>query len=107
MRQPHAIRRSMTSKSIKRALLAISPDPQGLSSHSLRKSWGMQLYKASGYDLLIVRDGLDPHSVAVTQVYLPTSADRLDACMRDTDWTLRRPRRSKLPAKPGHFGEGD
>ena len=102
--RPHAIRRSMAQKIIKKALSKIAADPQGLSSHSLRKSWGLRLYEASGHDLLIVRDGLGHRSVAVTQIYLPTSADRMEACMRETDWTHRHPRRAKLPAKPGHFG---
>lgn len=41
--QPHAIRRSMAQKIIKRALSKIVADPLGLSSHSLRKSWGLRL----------------------------------------------------------------
>lgn len=103
--QPHAIRRSMAQKIIKRALSKIVSDPQGLSSHSLRKSWGLRLYEATGHDLLLVRDWLGHRSIAVTRIYLPTSADRLEAGMRATDWTHRNPRRLKLPAKPGHFGE--
>lgn len=67
-----AICRSMAEKIIKRALIAVCDDPQGLSTHSLRKSWGLWLYRASGHDLLVVRDGLGHGSVAVTQVYLPT-----------------------------------
>ena len=62
----------MAEKIIKRALIAVCDDPQGLSTHSLRKSWGLRLYRASGHDLLVVRDGLGHGSVAVTQVYLPT-----------------------------------
>lgn len=87
--QPHAIRRSMAQKIIKKALSRIASEPQGVSSHSLRKSWGLRLYEASGHDLMIVRDGLGHRSVAVTQIYLPTSADRMEACMRQTDWTHR------------------
>lgn len=45
----------MAEKIIKRAFREISDDTHGLSSHSLRKSWAMRLYKASGHDLLIVR----------------------------------------------------
>jgi hypothetical protein len=35
---------------------------------------------------LAVRDGLGNRSVAVTQIYLSTSADRVETCMRKTDW---------------------
>ena len=65
---PKPITRSMAEKIIKRAFRVISDDTQGLSSHSLRKSWAVRLYQASGHDLLIVRDGLGHRSVAVTQV---------------------------------------
>jgi len=44
----------MAQKIIKRALSKIVPDPLGLSSQSLRKSWGMRLYEATGHDLLLV-----------------------------------------------------
>jgi integrase len=92
---PRPICRWMAQKIIKRALSAIAEDPQGLSSHSLRKSWGLRLYEASGRDLLVVRDGLGHRSVAVTQIYLPIHADRVEACMRATDWTHRNPRRRR------------
>lgn len=37
-------------RSSKQAFHVISDDPRGLSSHSLRKSWAMPLYEASGHD---------------------------------------------------------
>ena len=52
------------------------------------------LYEASGHDLLIVRDGLGHRSVAVTQVYLPTSRARVESLILRTDWT-RRPNRPR------------
>jgi integrase len=55
---PKPITRSMAEKIIKRAFRVISDETLELSSHSLRKSWAMRLYEASGHDLLIVRDGL-------------------------------------------------
>ena len=70
-------------------------------SAAIRSSWRHAATVASAAN---VRDGLGHRSVAVTQIYLPTSSDRMEACMRETDWTLRNPRRAKLPAKPGHFG---
>ena len=45
----------MAEKIIKRALRSITSDNQGLSTHSLRKSWALRLYEASGHDLLVVR----------------------------------------------------
>ncbi len=92
------ITRSMAEKIIKRTFHVISDDTQGLSSHSLRKSWAMRLYEASGHDLLIVRDGLGHRSVAVTQVYLPTARARVESLILKTDWTRRHPRRSESAA---------
>jgi integrase len=95
-----AIGRSSAEKIIKRALRRISPDPQGLSTHSLRKSWAVRLYEASGHNLLIVRDGLGHRSVAVTQVYLPTARCRVDELILKSDWTHRKPRTPKLVPIP-------
>jgi integrase len=96
--EPQSIGRSMAEKIIKRALRTISPDPQGLSTDSLRKSWAVRLYEASGHDLLIVRDGLGHHSVEVTQVYLPTARSRVDELILKTDWTHRKPRAPRSAA---------
>ena len=51
-----AISRSSAEKIIKRALRRISPDPQGLSTHSLRKSWAV--YAAVGIKRLMPTAGL-------------------------------------------------
>jgi integrase len=96
--EPQSIGRSMAEKIVKRALRTISPDPQGLSTHSLRKSWAVRLYEASDHDLLIVRDGLDHHSVEVTQVYLPTTRSRVDELILKTDWTHHKPHMPKNTA---------
>jgi integrase len=95
---PKPITRSMAQKIIKRAFRVISDDTQGLSSHSLRKSWAMRLYEASGHDLLIVRDGLGHRSVAVTQLYLPTARARVESLILKTDWTRRGSHRSESAA---------
>ena len=79
----------MAEEIIKRAFRVISDDTQGLSGHSLRKSWTMRLYEVSGHELLIVRDGLGQRSVAVTQVYLPTARARVESPILKTDWTRR------------------
>lgn len=70
-------------------------DPQSLSTHSLRKSWSVRLYEASGHDLLVVRDGLGHRSVAVTQAYLPTDQAKMEDLILCGDWT-----RSKKPRSP-------
>ena len=86
---------SMAEKIIKRALVTVCADPQGLSTHSLRKSWSVRLYDASGHDLQVVRDGLGHRSVAVTQAYLPTDQAKMEDLIRQGDWT-----RSKKPTSP-------
>jgi site-specific recombinase XerD len=85
---PKPLCRSSAEKIIKRVLLGVAPnDPNGLSTHSLRKSWASRLYEESGHDLLCVRDGLGHSSVAVTQLYLPVNRQRLDELMAKADWT--------------------
>ncbi len=49
---------------------------------------------------MIVRDGLGHHSVAITQVYLPTARSRVDALILKSDWTHRKPRAPKLRPIP-------
>jgi len=88
--------RSSAEKIIKRQLGGICADPQGLSTHSLRKSWASRLYEKSGHDILIVRDGLGHRSVAVTQRYLPVRRAEVDAFILQSDWTRRSP-----SAQPG------
>lgn len=60
----------------------------------------MRLYEASGHNLFIVRDGLGHRSVAVKQVYLPTSRSRVDDLILQSDWTHRKPRAPKLVPIP-------
>ena len=81
--------RSTAERIIKRALLQICPDPQGLSTHTLRKSWALRLFYESVHDLLMVRDGLGHRSVAVTQRYLPVRRAELDELILKSDWTRR------------------
>jgi len=91
---------SMAEKIIKQALVAVCGDPQGLSTHSLRKSWSVRLYEASGHDLLVVRDGLGHRSVAVTQTYLPTDQAKMEDFIRQSDWTRsNKPKPPKFAAK--------
>lgn len=97
---PKPICLSMAEKIIKRALIAVCADPQGLSTHSLRKSWSVRLYEASGHDLLVVHDGLGHHSVAVTQAYLPTDQAKMEDLILQGDWTRsKKPRPPKIAAK--------
>lgn len=39
-------------------LRRVCSEPQGLSSHSLRKTSAEELYRISGYDIHLVREGL-------------------------------------------------
>jgi len=85
--------RSSAEKIVKRVLTQISPDdPQGLSSHSLRKCFAEIIYQECGQDLLCVRDALGHSSVAVTQVYLASNRKRIDAAILRCD-SSRMPRR--------------
>lgn len=96
---PKTITRSMAEKIIKTQLRLISDDPQALSTHSLRKTFAVRLYEASGHDLLLVRDGLGHSSVAVTQVYLPIAHSKLEAMVLRGDWTRRVQRRFSRPGR--------
>lgn len=87
--------RSSAEKIIKRILLEICNDKTGLSTHSLRKTFAMRVYRSSNNDLLVVRDALGHSSVAVTQIYVPTSRERVLQAIRRGDWT-RRSQRSSL-----------
>ncbi len=50
----------------------------------------------------VVRDGLGHCSVAVTQVYLPTSRTRMEEMIRRNDWT--RSSKNGAKAKPDASG---
>jgi integrase len=89
-----ALGRSAAEKFIKKILLQIAErDLQGLSTHSLRKSWSRRLYLESGRDILAVRDGLCHSSIAVTQAYLEVDRGWVEQCILSGDWT--RPSRQR------------
>lgn len=82
--------RSAAEKFIKEILMRIADqDLQGLSTHSLRKSWALRLWIASGKDILAVRDGLSHSSVEISQDYLSVDRTRVDECILAGDWTRR------------------
>lgn len=83
--------RSSAEKIVKAHLLAVAQtDRDALSTHSLRKSYGVRIFRETGNDLLCARDALGHSSVAVTQVYLPTNRARIDAATLKSDWTRMR-----------------
>lgn len=89
-RAPKALCRSSAEKLIKGALIAIAPnDPQGLSTHALRKTFASRIYEDSGHDLLCVREALGHSSVAVTQLYLPVNRGKVDALILKRDRTRK------------------
>jgi integrase len=99
--------RSAAEKLIKAQLIAIAEgDHQGLSTHSLRKTWARELYERSGHDILLVRDGLGHSSVDITQRYLATNRDRLDELILRGDWT-RQSRRSHAQSQPGRVSRSE
>lgn len=86
--QPKALSRSSAEKIIGATPRSIADgNAELLTSHSLRKSWARRLYEQSGHDMLLVRDGLGHSSIAVTQMYLNESRDRLEETMRASDWS--------------------
>lgn len=70
----------MAEKIINRAFRVLSDDTQGLTSHSLRKSWALRSTPRAATTSLSLRDGLGQRSVAVTQVYLPTACAPSNLC---------------------------
>lgn len=88
-----AISCDMARHLIKAAFTRAKIEDDGrLGSHSLRKTWAMKIYQASGKDILIVSAGLNHSSVAVTQRYLEPDENEVMAAMKACDFT-RRPRR--------------
>lgn len=70
-------------------------DDGRLGSHSLRKTWAMNLLRASGNNTLLVCRGLNHSSIETTQRYLEVDEDELMSAMRKCDFT-----RGPRPKRP-------
>ena len=60
-------------------------DDGRLGTHSCRKSFARAVYENCGHDLLVARDALGHRSVAVTEAYLDTNADTVEAAILAAD----------------------
>jgi len=68
-------------------------DDGRLGSHSLRKSFAQNVYKASGCDLMVLKTALGHSDISVTQKYLEVGEDAVVAAIRGCDFSrCRKPR---------------
>lgn len=71
------ITRFMASKILKNAFNAAKL--QGTcTTHSMRKSWAMNVYEGSNHDLIMVSKGLGHKNLSTTIKYLPVNQDKLN-----------------------------
>ena len=59
--------------------------PSHYSIHSLRHTYAVRLYKASGYNLRLVQKQLGHSSVLTTQVYADVMDEDVDQAMENLD----------------------
>ena len=55
---------------------------EGISTHSFRKGYATEIYKANGYDIALVQRLLQHSSVAVTQRYIGIEPQRIEAAIQ-------------------------
>ncbi len=68
-----------------------------LGTHTLRKTWARNVYRNSGNDIMVLRAALHHCDVSITQKYLETDEDVVEAAIRRCDFT-RGPRQSRRAA---------
>ena len=56
---------------------------QGISTHSFRKWYATEIYKANGYDIALVQRLLQHNSAAVTQRYIGIEPQRIEAAIQN------------------------
>ena len=56
---------------------------QGISTHSFRKWYATEIYKANGYDIALVQRLLQHSSAAVTQRYIGIEQQRIEAAIQN------------------------
>ena len=56
---------------------------QGISTHSFRKWYATEIYKANGYDIALVQRLLQHSSAAVTQRYIGIEPQRIEAAIQN------------------------
>lgn len=54
---------------------------EGISTHSFRKWYATEIYKANGYDISLVQRLLQHSSAAVTQRYIGMEPQRIEAAI--------------------------
>lgn len=55
----------------------------GISTHSFRKWYATEIYKANGYDIALVQRLLQHSSAAVTQRYIGIEPQRIEAAIQN------------------------
>lgn len=55
---------------------------EGISTHSFRKWYATEIYKANGYDIVLVQRLLQHSSAAVTQRYIGIEPQRIEAAIQ-------------------------
>ncbi len=55
---------------------------EGISTHSFRKWYATEIYKANGYDIALVQRLLQHSSAAVTQRYIGIEPQRIEAAIQ-------------------------
>lgn len=79
-----SIKRSMAHKILKQAFK--EANLQGsVSSHTMRKSFSLNVYEKSGNDLVLTSKALGHRWIATTMKYLPVNQERLDNIIKDEE----------------------
>lgn len=87
--------REAARRILSRAFAAAGIDDDGrLGSHSLRKTWSKNVYRAGGNDIILLKAAIGHQDVSTTQRYLEPDSEAVMAAMRSVDFT-RRPRRQE------------
>ncbi len=58
-----------------------------LGTHTLRKTWARNVYRNSGNDIIVLRAALHHSDVSVTQKYLETGEEAVEAAIRRCDFS--------------------
>lgn len=61
---------------------------EGISTHSFRKWYATEIYKANGYDITLVQRLLQHSSAAVTQRYIGIEPQRIESAIENHAYLL-------------------
>lgn len=74
----------ITERAVQKQLAIVCDylDFEGISTHSFRKWYATEIYKANGYDIALVQRLLQHSSAAVTQRYIGIEPQRIEAAIQ-------------------------